>query len=85
MDFYAQLQAVDTAKLFTIAMRLVSVETVQDVRAFAAKVQEASQIVVAAAMRIAGLDAPADTRALHTPAQSAQIETAIAAYQEAQA
>jgi hypothetical protein len=83
MDLYAQLQAVDTAKLFEIAMRLVSVETVQDVRAFAAKVQEASQIVVAAAMRIAGIDAPTDTRALHSPVETVKIETAIAQYWEA--
>jgi hypothetical protein len=82
MDFYAQLQTIDTAKLFAIATRLVSVETVQDVRAFATKLQEAAQIVTAAALRIAGIDAPADTRAVHNPAQIVLIERAISVYND---
>lgn len=67
------LEQINVEKLFAIAMRVVSYDSVDDVRAFAQAVQQAAALVIKAAYRIAGIgpqDGVDDTRALDPDAET---------------
>jgi len=69
---------IDTARLFAIAERLISVETVQDIETFRLKVQEAATIVTEAALRILGYQ----SRAILRDSTRAAVARAIELYQQ---
>lgn len=70
----ATFAALDTEKLFAIAMRVVSNETVEEVHQFAALVKKAADLVVKSGVRIVTGEAP---RSLET---AAQVELIVAEY-----
>lgn len=77
----SNIPQINADKLFAIAWRLVSNETVADVRDLVAKIHEAANIVVAAATRIAGIEDDGD-RAIYTPEQAERINQVILHYHE---
>lgn len=68
---------IDMARLGAIVMRIVSVETVNDAQAFAQKVREASEILIDAGLRIAGV-AQGDARSL---SNDSIVDAVVAAYE----
>lgn len=71
----------DLSALYEIALRVVSVETVTDAREFAAKVREASEIVIAAGLRIAGRTPDGGARSVMTAEQERAVERVVNIYQ----
>lgn len=74
------MKTFDPTRLFSIAARIVDVQTVKDAQQLAQKIKEAADIVTQAGIRIMGL--PDDGRTLLSPEQETQVTQAIAEYQK---
>ena len=71
--------AIDLDRLWQIAGRLVSIETVHDAREFADTIQQAADIVTQAGLRIAGVQ----SRAVLPNEQARLVHAACTQYHEA--
>lgn len=70
--------AIDTARLFSIAERLISPQTISDIDAFRQHVQAAATIATEAALRILGCN----SRAILEDHTAAAVSRTIEIYEE---
>lgn len=74
-----RLLGLDLDLLTGIAKRLVSVESVEDATSFATKIREATEIAIAAGLRIAGVE-DSSARAMISPERNQMIDAVCAKY-----